>query len=151
MPLECCLPWKGASKTRLLCLKTVRADSEQLKESGSTCTQGTRLHCSARLNSPKHLLECYTVFRHCLHRQLSYKEAQHPFSAIYQHQIIIFKNQVFFLSSCTTSHPETESCRGQHGENRGSMCMIPYRSKGLLNHVDSYCDCSGPNWNQASM
>lgn len=60
MPLECCPLWKGASKPRLLCLKTVRADSEQLKESGSTCTQGTRLYCSARLNSPKHLLECYS-------------------------------------------------------------------------------------------
>lgn len=64
---------------------------------------------------------------------------------------IIFKNQGIFLSFCTTSHPETESRRGQHRENRGSMCMIPYQSKGLLNHVESYCDCSVHNWNWASV
>lgn len=50
---------------------SVRADSEQLKESGSTCMQGTRVHCSAKLNSPRHLLECYKVFRYFLQRQLS--------------------------------------------------------------------------------
>lgn len=61
------------------------------------------------------------------------------------------KTKVFFCHLVPTSHAETEICGGQHGENRGSMCLIPYQSKGLLNHVESHCGFSVHNWNRASV
>lgn len=69
---------------------------------------------------------------------------------LYPHQIIIFKKSRYFFCHLVPLS-ETESCRGQHGENRRSLCMIPYQSKGLLNHVESYCDFSVHNWNRASV
>lgn len=49
----------------------VRVNSEQLKESGGTCMHGTRLWCTARLNSPEHLFERYMALKYFLQGQLS--------------------------------------------------------------------------------
>lgn len=48
-----------------------RVNSEQLKELGGTSMRGTCFQGAARLNSPKHLFECYMVFKYFLKGQLS--------------------------------------------------------------------------------
>lgn len=151
MPFECCPLWKGASKTRLLCLKTVKGWFSSRNQ--EVCTH--RAHISTappgwtHQNTFWNATPCsgISIRNSYPTRKLSIPSLQE----LYPHQILIFKNLGVFWSSCTTSCPETESCRGQHGENRGSMCMIPYQSKGLLNHMESYCGFSVHNWNQASV
>lgn len=124
----------------------------QLKESGSMYTQGTVSTAQpgwTHQNTFWNATQCsgISIRDSYLRRKLSIPSQQE----LHPHQIIIFKNLGIFWSSCTTSCPEIQSCRGQHGENRGSMRMIPYQSKGLLNHVESYCDFSVHNWNWASV